>query len=572
MDNFGFGNWNNDDSYDSSPNKDYNRKGAKRGGKTQPESFDFDISTDFGASPVQRSVKDRRAAVAESTNSNSRFGGPTRRSSIEDRTKEILERNKNVGKSEAEEDNTRAKSYEDTFAELMDGLDPSKYQEEKSPRNPNPDLSRASLHSPLTHHSQSFSRLDSSLESPTGGDSLEISATDLEVGALAARRAKEKASDRRRRQSLDTAPHITTLLDQSSLSRKEGPMHAKIASSPELMKKRRGDQDPQFSSALSSIQRSLPADEGAKAANEFARFGSMGRSDDDIYQMLNVTQGTHESIKFGESKSGAPSGRSAGMGAGAGAGTGAGMGAGAELMRKSNRGEQGYMSDMTQGSREEEEEDPYSRDVSAPEASRPSLGIGMGGGRGGVGSGVGGVGGERRGGAMEDEDSDKSMDKSMDSDQATSPNAPNPAMGQGQGQGKASNSRYEEEEGDDYSLDDFDEDPASPERARPPHSPLSPLPKGPSPQPSTPPSPTPKSMSLMAPIPIQRTNSFPAAGLNSVEEIMQRWYSADSEFISTSLQKFAPHDPLSPVAEDRVSGEKGGRGEKGKGEHTRIQP
>jgi hypothetical protein len=181
MDNFGFGNWNNDDSYDSSPNKDYNRKGAKRGGKTQSESFDFDISTDFGASPVQRSVKDRRAAVAESTNSNSRFGGPTRRSSIEDRTKEILERNKNVGKSEAEEDNTRAKSYEDTFAELMDGLDPSKYQEEKSPRNPNPDLSRASLHSPLTHHSQSFSRLDSSLESPTGGDSLEISATDLEV-------------------------------------------------------------------------------------------------------------------------------------------------------------------------------------------------------------------------------------------------------------------------------------------------------------------------------------------------------------------------------------------------------
>jgi hypothetical protein len=55
--------------------------------------------------------------------------------------------------------------------------------------------------------------------------------------------------------SLDKAPHT---IDQSSSGRKESQLHAKVASSPELMKKRR--EDPQFSSALSSIQRSLPDD------------------------------------------------------------------------------------------------------------------------------------------------------------------------------------------------------------------------------------------------------------------------------------------------------------------------
>jgi hypothetical protein len=194
MDNFGFGNWNNDDSYDMSPNKDnYSRKaGAKKGGKNDSESFDFDISTDFVASPVQRSAKDRRAAVSEA--SSSRFGGISRRSSIEDRTKEILERNKNSGKGqEQEEDHTRLQSYEDTFAELMDGLDVNKYKDEDSPRNAPTDRE---AHTPGNSRNQSgvsgvsgvsgagvhsFSRLDSSLESPTGGDSLEISATDLEV-------------------------------------------------------------------------------------------------------------------------------------------------------------------------------------------------------------------------------------------------------------------------------------------------------------------------------------------------------------------------------------------------------
>lgn len=53
-----------------------------------------------------------------------------------------------------------------------------------------------------------------------------------QVGALAARRAKEKAHDRRRRMSLDKAPHT---LDQSSFtSLKESSMRAKRGASPDL--------------------------------------------------------------------------------------------------------------------------------------------------------------------------------------------------------------------------------------------------------------------------------------------------------------------------------------------------
>jgi hypothetical protein len=58
----------------------------------------------------------------------------------------------------------------------------------------------------------------------------------VQVGALAARRAQEKANDRRRRMSLDIAPHT---LDQSSFNtlKETGSMYAKRGSaSPDLGK------------------------------------------------------------------------------------------------------------------------------------------------------------------------------------------------------------------------------------------------------------------------------------------------------------------------------------------------
>lgn len=139
------------------------------------------------------------------------FDGHTsvRRSSVQDRAQQILERNKAVGLSRADEsENTdRLKSYESTLAELMDGIIiPSETENEDFKMN----------------DQLSFKEL---LGSP--GDSCEISAADLEVGTHASRRAKEKTTDRRaRRQSLDQAPHISP--------RRE--LKAKNATSPNVLK------------------------------------------------------------------------------------------------------------------------------------------------------------------------------------------------------------------------------------------------------------------------------------------------------------------------------------------------
>ena len=117
----------------------------------------------------------------------------------------------------------------------------------------------------------------------------------LKVGALAAKRAKEKAHDRQRRMSLDRAPHT---LDQSSFtSMKESSMRAKRGASPDfqtvldlhlhlqylssfqckltfvfflIMYQNRKSGDGvygsmQFGSALSSIQKSFHNEDGERA-------------------------------------------------------------------------------------------------------------------------------------------------------------------------------------------------------------------------------------------------------------------------------------------------------------------
>ena len=92
----------------------------------------------------------------------------------------------------------------------------------------------------MSRHGLGAADLDSSL-----GDSFEISAADLEVGAIAARRAKEKASDRRRRQSLDAAPHTQAqaalLLKQkqqlagvNERASSSQPPTVKVAASPDI--------------------------------------------------------------------------------------------------------------------------------------------------------------------------------------------------------------------------------------------------------------------------------------------------------------------------------------------------
>jgi hypothetical protein len=165
------------------------------------ESYD-DLS--FGAA----SNKYSNELLEEELNKPSNFVKTVRRSSVQDRTNQILERNKTVRKLDhTESDKTdRLKSYESTLADLMEGISSPIVSDKRT-----------------TDSCEQLSVIDQNLISP--GDSFEISATDLEVGTHALRRAKEKATDRRaRRQSLDQAPHISP--------RRE--IRAKNSSSPEV--------------------------------------------------------------------------------------------------------------------------------------------------------------------------------------------------------------------------------------------------------------------------------------------------------------------------------------------------
>jgi hypothetical protein len=105
-----------------------------------------------------------------------------RRRSVDERAREILERNRASAK--VPDDNTFESpftNYESAYKELLDGI--SLNQNEKPSQKP----VKESITSPL---------------SPTG-DSFDISAADLEVGTIAAKRLKERAAERGRRMSFD---------------------------------------------------------------------------------------------------------------------------------------------------------------------------------------------------------------------------------------------------------------------------------------------------------------------------------------------------------------------------------
>lgn len=181
MDNLGYKNWKsgyNDDSYGSSPSPDrygdyYSGKSTGKGA-TATDSFDYDISSDFADSPPVDMYSKRGRGTATESNTN-RFSVNRNRASVSDRTKEILERNKAVGKSVGDiGDGGRLQSYQDTFKDLMEGLED---------RIPTKKAAQQEMSNTKSHVSQSLSqsKFDMSLDSPRGDDSLEISAADLEV-------------------------------------------------------------------------------------------------------------------------------------------------------------------------------------------------------------------------------------------------------------------------------------------------------------------------------------------------------------------------------------------------------
>lgn len=212
----------------------YNRRGG-RDRKKGKDSYDFDMSDDFADSPV---IPTRRGRETSYENvATSRYGA-TRRSSVDDRAQEIL-RNRTTARA-AEEVGGHTLTSE--YAELMEGISLPDDDRSTFSASPSPSLLRK----------KSSSSQHLLVLSPEGeGDSLDISAADLEVGTFAARKLKEKQSERRRRMSFDQPAGSALGL---------GPR-------PSLL---------MASAALSSIQ-------GERD------YGSVERSDDEIYKMLNLT-------------------------------------------------------------------------------------------------------------------------------------------------------------------------------------------------------------------------------------------------------------------------------------------
>lgn len=211
MDNFGYRNWDdNDESNDSSSHFNYNAPStlsSKKNSKSNNNSdmYDFDISDDFGSSPNISNSRQNRQSYKTSDSredmygsNTSRFGGNNvRRSSVEDRAKEILQRNqalkvsKDDKKTEIETDTFS--SFEAGYKALLEGIDISA----KEPPSP-PVASDTDELSPLKSlqsynvgrgkfksSRQSYTsapNTDSPMsQSSTSADSFEISAADLEV-------------------------------------------------------------------------------------------------------------------------------------------------------------------------------------------------------------------------------------------------------------------------------------------------------------------------------------------------------------------------------------------------------
>lgn len=171
------------------------------------DDYDFEISNEGGfSSPVYNSKP--------STKEDNRFGN-IRRSSIDERTKEILERSRKSKPSNTVDPDERFSTFEATFAELMEGINvPKEIENSKE----NSDLS-----APATPINNTKKKYDSSIDNSLA-ESLDISAADLEVGAIASRRMKEKAADRARRNSID----ITALQPQKDF------LYAKNSNSPDV--------------------------------------------------------------------------------------------------------------------------------------------------------------------------------------------------------------------------------------------------------------------------------------------------------------------------------------------------
>lgn len=214
--------------YDAS----YNKKSRR---EDKSDAYDFEISQDddfmvespeVQRQPVRQKSSTSTASTASSAaaamgGGNDRFGGMVRRSSVEDRAKEILERNRSKAReSKVSDDGDRFTTFEQQFAEILDGIEIPKLKDSQDTLP-----IKESVSSPKSLGGNMKRPADSPMDS-INGDSFDISATDFEVGAIAAKRVKEKAAERGRRMSFDQ----TTYASQKDTSF----LNAKNSASPDV--------------------------------------------------------------------------------------------------------------------------------------------------------------------------------------------------------------------------------------------------------------------------------------------------------------------------------------------------
>jgi hypothetical protein len=321
MEGFGYKNWpkDDDDSYDTSTPPTYTSEnygfGAgqkKRGSSAPPEDYDmynFDVTND--GPPPDRRASSRGgggdAGVRRSTGSESNVrmsapqGGQTRRMSTADRTKQILDSVKRD--KPAKDDNEVFTSFQDSWNELMEDLEsvPGSVSPASHP-NPNPstpgsDGGPSGLSTPgQTPTGARYPRQQPEKGSPffasPGSDSFEISAADLEVGSIAARRSKEKAQERRRvRQSFDP-DHMPPQMSPTLSPRLAGIKSPDIAggkTSPRF----RASSGVHESTALSSIDK---ADAVKLAGSDSKFYGGVDKSDGDLFRLLTEQNRMKKSV------------------------------------------------------------------------------------------------------------------------------------------------------------------------------------------------------------------------------------------------------------------------------------
>lgn len=259
MDNYGYGSWGGNKSTGSRNNVD-------------SDSYDFEISQDdYSNSPSDfhaKSASDRRSATGQSISGGFSLA---RRSTVEDRAREILEKNR-VDSARANDSESNSYSLQRAYAELMEGL--PKYEQDEDNN--------------VTSSSQSIPHNKDASASPSESMNEEsfISETDFEVGAFAAKRAKEKSQVRE---------SMKASINDKQASSSE-PMHpnVKVSATPELIKyqNKKGPAESiegfQMSTALSSIQKSKSFGLENERKVDYSKFGSVEKSDDEIYKMLNM--------------------------------------------------------------------------------------------------------------------------------------------------------------------------------------------------------------------------------------------------------------------------------------------